>query len=98
MIHIQLMRWRLARREKHQLKLFLFSDLSMWVSVSPVVVGEDLPAGPALVTGVKLVRQPASPPQPIPAKTPHQLYPRVPGRTLRHKLDIYIPITFKCRY
>ena len=82
-------------REKYpELTSLLFSDSLMWVSVSPVVVGEDLPAGPALVTGVKLVRQPASPPQPIPAKTPHQLYPRVAGR---HKLDIYIAITFKCR-
>ena len=52
----------------------------MWVSVSPVVVGEDQPA---LVTGVKVVRQPSSSPQPIPAKTPHQLYPRVPGRKAR---------------
>ena len=37
---------------------------------------------PALVTGVKLIsaRIPSSPPQPIPAKGAHQLYPRVPGR------------------
>lgn len=63
----------------------------MWVSVSPVSVGGDRtsPAPtPALVTGVKLIsaRIPSSPPQPIPgpptsAKTAHQLYPRVPGRT-----------------
>ena len=63
----------------------------MWVSVSPVSAGGDRtsPAPtPALVTGVKLIsaRIPSSPPQPIPgppssAKTAHQLYPRVPGRT-----------------
>ena len=71
---------------KGERNTFLLSDNSMWVSVSGVVVGEDSKemkssTTPALVTGVKLVRQPPSPPQPIPAKTPHQLYPRVPGRT-----------------
>ena len=76
------MRWRQRRAgPSWELSSKYFQILAiMWVSVSPVVVGEDQPA---LVTGVKLVRQPSSSPQPIPAKTPHQLYPRVPGRTCR---------------
>ena len=58
----------------------------MWVSVSPspapVRTSATLPT-PALVTGVKVIstRPPSSPPQPIPNKSAHQLYPRVPGRT-----------------
>ena len=49
-------------------------------SSSPEVRGPK----PALVTGVKLIsaRLPSSPPQPIPAKGAHQLYPRVPGESI----------------
>ena len=76
---------------------FMFQNHTrMWVSASPrparasprVGVAErssPAPApAPALVTGVRLIsaRLPSSPPQQIPAKTAHQLYPRVPGRTV----------------
>ena len=74
---------------------FMFQNHTrMWVSASPrparasprVGVAErSSPApAPALVTGVRLIsaRLPSSPPQQIPAKTAHQLYPRVPGRTV----------------
>ena len=88
------------------MRCFVFQNHTrMWVSASPrparasprVGVAErssPAPApAPALVTGVRLIsaRLPSSPPQQIPAKTAHQLYPRVPGRTVS---QIYLWISY----